>query len=199
MSVEQIEETFNKRKSIKLKERLLAMEEEVQHPDIDTYDEVALSVKVELLDKLYSDFEVVHDRLERENYHEMESNLPTEVSAIYMTIKSTLTRKIMAFRSKPIHQNPTLLRQSTMNEPQPSFLLPIQKTSLPIIQIPTFNGIYSDWPDFFSMFETVIDNDDDLSKIEKFQHLKTCLAGPALDSIHSLEISELTTIKLLKF
>ncbi|XP_065361855.1 uncharacterized protein LOC135955432 [Calliphora vicina] len=189
MSVEQIEESFNKRKSIKLKQRLLVMQEEVQHPDIDKYDEVALSVKVELLDKLYSDFEVVHDRLERENYEEMESTLPAEVSAIYTTIKTTLTRKIMTLRSNPNNQNPPLLRQSTINESLPSFLLPVQKTRLPIIQIPTFNGIYTDWPDFFSMFETVIGNDDDLSKIEKFQHLKTCLGGSALDSIRSLEIS----------
>ncbi|XP_075149271.1 uncharacterized protein LOC142223281 [Haematobia irritans] len=64
---------------------------------------------------------------------------------------------------------------STFNETHPSFLLPTQKPRLPILQIPKFAGDYTEWPDFYSMFRTVIGEDNDLTKIEKFQHLCSCL------------------------
>ncbi|XP_075155492.1 uncharacterized protein LOC142228850 [Haematobia irritans] len=40
------------------------------------------------------------------------------------------------------------------------------------------------------MFSTVVHSDDELTKIEKFQHLRSSLSGPALDSIRSLEICD---------
>lgn len=189
MSIETSRDTFNKRKATKLKERLLSIQHDVQNCDIDSLDEAALSVKQELLEKVFADFEIVHDRLEREDATEMDSALPAEVSDIYASTKTIITRTILSIRSKASQQQ-ILVRQSTVNESQPSFLLPVQKTRLPIIQIPTFSGVYTEWPDFFSMFETVVGADEDLTKIEKFQHLKTCLAGAALDAIRSLEISE---------
>ncbi|XP_033149032.1 uncharacterized protein LOC117134682 [Drosophila busckii] len=39
------------------------------------------------------------------------------------------------------------------------------------------------------MFTSIIDKDCGLSDVEKFQHLRSCLKGPALDTVSSLEIS----------
>ncbi|XP_017469715.1 PREDICTED: uncharacterized protein LOC108361583 isoform X2 [Rhagoletis zephyria] len=41
------------------------------------------------------------------------------------------------------------------------------------------------------MFTTIIDKDPDLTDVEKMQHLRTSLKGAALDTIRSLEISDL--------
>lgn len=86
----------------------------------------------------------MHDRLKREDFTEIESNLPSEFSTIYTSIKTLLTRKIMALRSRNNYQNPSLGRQSTINDPQPSLLLSVQKSRLPIIKIPTVSGIYTE-------------------------------------------------------
>ncbi|XP_041451530.1 uncharacterized protein LOC121405044 [Drosophila obscura] len=39
------------------------------------------------------------------------------------------------------------------------------------------------------MFSFIIDKDTDLSNVEKLQHLRSCLKGPALDTISSLELT----------
>lgn len=188
--VNENKESFYKRKTKLLKQRLDDLERDLQNGDMESLDEAALSVKLDLLEKLFADFEIAHDHLEHEDLAEMESALPSEVCTIYTSVKTILKRRLMSIGSKGNLQNPQLVRQSTISDLQSSFIMAPQKTRLPFIKIPTFNGVYTEWPDFFSMFQTVVDNDDELSKIEKFQHLKTCLSGPALDSVHSMEISD---------
>lgn len=57
------------------------------------------------------------------------------------------------------------------------------------LRLPTFSGGYTEYTDFFSLFSTVIDKDPDLTHVEKLQHLRSYLKGPALDAIRSLEMS----------
>nr|XP_041630286.1 uncharacterized protein LOC121501854 [Drosophila kikkawai] len=65
-----------------------------------------------------------------------------------------------------------------------------RKSRLPELKLPTFSGGYTDYADFISMFLTIIDRNSDLTPIEKLQHLKSCLKGPALDAVRSLEITD---------
>jgi len=37
------------------------------------------------------------------------------------------------------------------------------------------------------MFNTVVGTNEDITKVKKFQHLRSCLDGTALDAIRSLE------------
>ncbi|XP_059222424.1 uncharacterized protein LOC131996699 [Stomoxys calcitrans] len=78
-----------------------------------------------------------------------------------------------------------MVRQFSLDETTPQ-----RKIRLPELKIPQFNGSYTDWPGFIAMFTTVIDNDVDLSKIEKFQHLRVSVTGAALDTISSLDPTE---------
>lgn len=83
----------------------------------------------------------------------------------------------------------------------PSIIVTQPKQRLPVLQIPKFSGNYSEWPDFFSVFNTVVHQDVDLTRIAKFQHLRSSLRDAALDTIRSLEISEINyekAIDLLK-
>uniref|UniRef100_A0A1I8PSD1 DUF1758 domain-containing protein n=1 Tax=Stomoxys calcitrans TaxID=35570 RepID=A0A1I8PSD1_STOCA len=77
----------------------------------------------------------------------------------------------------------------------------MRKTRLPEIQLPKFSGGYADWPNFFSLFTTVVDSSTDLSVLEKFHHLRSSLTGIALDTVSSLELTEKNyaeAVKLLK-
>ncbi|XP_064556840.1 uncharacterized protein LOC135441241, partial [Drosophila montana] len=58
---------------------------------------------------------------------------------------------------------------------------------LPELKLPMLSGGYTEYSDFIAMFESVVDKDTELSNIEKLQHLRSCLSGPALDSVRSLE------------
>ena len=115
MSLED-KELFYKRKTILLKQRLEDLEHDLKSTDIESLDEAALHVKLELLEKIYSNFENAHDRLEHEDISEMESTLPDEVSSIYISAKTILKRKIMVLGSKRNLQNPQLVRQSLKDQ-----------------------------------------------------------------------------------
>lgn len=185
-------ETYHKRKSALLKQRLQNIYQGLDIED-PTLDEAALTVKLDMLEKTFRSFEAAHEALEQENLDEMDSSVPVEAATLYANAKTLLTRKLT------MHQQTrnSMVRQSTFDETQPSIVIQPQRTRLPIINIPTFGGSYTEWPDFFSMFKTVIDNDEELTKIEKFQYLRSNLCGPALDSIHSLELSDINYDKAI--
>lgn len=185
-------EKFHKRKSTLLKQRLEDLERELNIAD-STLDEASLMVKLDMLEKTYRSFEAVHEALEQENIEEMDSPVPVEAAKLYASAKTILTRKLMSYQTK----HNSLVSQSTFDETQRSIVIQPQRTRLPIIKIPVFGGSYTEWPDFFSMFRTVVDGDEELTKIEKFQYLRSNLSGPALDSIHSLEINEINYDKAI--
>lgn len=60
---------------------------------------------------------------------------------------------------------------------------------LPKMKLPQFNGEYTGWLDFYNTFKTLIHEDENLSDIEKFQYLKSCLGEGPLNVIKALEIT----------
>lgn len=61
--------------------------------------------------------------------------------------------------------------------------------STPKIEIPTFFGNYVQWPTFLDLFQEAIHNNNNLSKSQKMQHLKSKLRGEAEKLIQHLHIS----------
>lgn len=49
---------------------------------------------------------------------------------------------------------------------------------------------YTEHTDFMSMFSTVIHKNLILADMEKLQHLKSCLGGPALDAVGASEVTD---------
>ncbi|XP_059223720.1 uncharacterized protein LOC131997196 [Stomoxys calcitrans] len=116
---------------------------------------------------------------------EMESEERMKFAALYLDVKAKLTRQMNSIRR--LESNP---RSSST-----------RKTRLPEIQLPKFGGAYADWPNFFSLFSTIVDSRTDLSDLEKFHHLRSSLTSAALDTISSLELNEtnyMEVVKLLK-
>ena len=62
--------------------------------------------------------------------------------------------------------------------------------NLPDIEIPKFSGDYLEWPNFRDLFESAIDKNVRLPKVQKLYHLKTKLTGEALQIIKHITNSE---------
>ncbi|KAK6009521.1 hypothetical protein OSTOST_25542, partial [Ostertagia ostertagi] len=58
----------------------------------------------------------------------------------------------------------------------------------PLLEVPTFAGNYMEFNTFWSVFESLIHSDDDLSDQEKFLFLKQALKGKAATSISSVPV-----------
>lgn len=60
---------------------------------------------------------------------------------------------------------------------------------LPRIELPKFDGSYEQWFPFYNMFSSLIHCNLDLSEIQKFHYLKSCLQEDAKTALDSLELS----------
>ncbi len=76
-----------------------------------------------------------------------------------------------------------------------------QIVKLPRLNVPTFQGDYCEWLNFWNSFEVAIHNNDSLSNVEKFTYLKTYLKGTALSAVSGFALTNEnyeSSIKLLK-
>ncbi|GFV20125.1 uncharacterized protein TNCV_4194231 [Trichonephila clavipes] len=62
--------------------------------------------------------------------------------------------------------------------------------NLPKLHINKYSGNYSEWLDFYNLFESSIHNNNILSKVDKFNYLKSYLCGNALACINGFPISD---------
>lgn len=60
---------------------------------------------------------------------------------------------------------------------------------LPKLQPPKFSGNYYDWVDFKNEFKSMIIDCNDVTDVDRFRFLKSCLTGNALQSISKMEAS----------
>lgn len=164
------------------------------------YDDAELSVRLEFVESLNSSFDKAQTILEELDSSVMEGNNRYNFVAIYLEVKAKLTRRLNSIRNTEPNQRFSTFRQFSVDETHLSSCLPHRRSRLPELKIPPFSGSYLDWPDFFAMFTTVVEKDD-ITKLEKFQHLRACLEGAALSTISSLEPSDANydkAIELLK-
>jgi hypothetical protein len=57
------------------------------------------------------------------------------------------------------------------------------------VKLPPFSGQYTEWTAFHDTFSSLIENNDQLSGVQKFHYLKSFLKGEAGKVIESLTIS----------
>ncbi|XP_017466939.1 PREDICTED: uncharacterized protein LOC108359537 [Rhagoletis zephyria] len=60
-------------------------------------------------------------------------------------------------------------------------------SKLPQPKLPSFNGKYSEYR--ITSFKQIIDREFNLSNIEKLNHLRNCLQGPALETIDAFQVT----------
>ena len=86
-------------------------------------------------------------------------------------------------------------RLSTISTPIFSGVSPpaIARTTtikLPAIQLPTFDGTIENWNSFYHIFHVTIDQNNELTAVEKLYYLRSLLTGRAAKSIDSLGSTE---------
>ena len=101
----------------------------------------------------------------------------------YLQIKVAFRQTQHAFRSikaaMPVTPTPTAKPSTT-----------IQNAKLPKLEIPSFNGDYLDWTSFKDSFEAAIHNNATVTKVQKFNYLKSLLKGEAARHIADFALTE---------
>ena len=94
--------------------------------------------------------------------------------------------------------------ESAMTQNQQSGTLPSstkQKARLPKLTLRNFSGDAMSWQSFWDSFEAAVHNNEDVSKVDKFNYLKSLLDGPAASTIAGFTLTAEnyeTAVKVLK-
>jgi len=62
--------------------------------------------------------------------------------------------------------------------------------NLPKVRIPTFTGDWKDWKTFIDLFMCTFGDNENITAVQKFQNLKSCLSGEPLSLLNHLTVSE---------
>ncbi|XP_068987466.1 uncharacterized protein [Bombus flavifrons] len=62
--------------------------------------------------------------------------------------------------------------------------------TLPEVRLPQFDGALENWTYFYDTFSSTVDRNENLTNVQKFQHLRSSITGRAARSIQSLELTE---------
>ncbi|KAK9503972.1 hypothetical protein O3M35_010422 [Rhynocoris fuscipes] len=84
----------------------------------------------------------------------------------------------------------TLKKQEPMVPPQQVPQPPNPRSStLPRIHIPIFDGKIEQWPEWYSLFNSLVHLDESLDNVKRFQYLKSVLKGDALATISGFQLT----------
>lgn len=152
------------------------------------FDEAELSVRLDYVESVNNTFDRSQSFLEQSNSTETVERM--NFVTLYLDVKAKLTRQISSSRMLGSHPCSSTIRQFSVEHPTSGSVSLLRHTRVPEIQLPKFSGLYSDWPNFFALFSTVIHDNNDLSSLEKLYYLRASLEEAALDTISALELKE---------
>lgn len=125
--------------------------------------------------EIQADIELICDS--KEQYAER-----VEFEDRFFDITSKATQMIDAFDQKSRNVMQQVQQQQTLTQPQ--------AVTLPPVTIREFCGNYEKWTSFRDAYVSLIHNNTNLARIQKFFYLKSVLKDDALKIIESLEVSD---------
>ncbi|XP_071056032.1 uncharacterized protein [Onthophagus taurus] len=138
---------------------------------ISEEDKCIFSARADRVDTVYDQFQDIHNQIMgfiSDGDFPQHDEVRKEVDKAYFTIKSILIKNKSSPAPIPIPQSCPKLNK---------------------IIIPVFDGNYKNWPTFFDLFNTMINDNDSLSAVAKYQYLLTSLSGEALNLIKGLPVT----------
>ena len=179
---------FYKKKSGSLFKQICNMRDGLSLQNLSAMDESELLLRLESADRIYATFDKFQTLLEELDLSEMDSSVREDCDAVFISLKAVITKALHCSKST---EDPQASQSRVgLDATMPTFVYAQQrKHQLPVLQIPKFGGVYTEWPNFISMFNTIVGDDEELTNVEKFQHLRSSLKETALDTISSLEIN----------
>lgn len=158
-------------------------------------------VQLELLERCYNEFKTLDENLQDFDLSFSEID---EFERRYAKIRAKLL-SIVNIKSPAITKLQSTLNDTMerLSQQQNDFFLSFQNQSinngsrsevnqdlkLPRINIPTFNGNYSDFPSFRDIYESSIHNNTKLSDVHKLQLLKSFLTDKAANLVKNMNIT----------
>lgn len=146
-----------------------------------------LSGRINLLNQYFDKFAANHydmiaiatkDDLKQEYFA---NDTYVEVERLFTEALGTLTDQLTAF---------TPVKTTTEKPSQP----PAAQTVITRISIPTnipkFSGSILEWPSFKDLFSSVVINNDELTNVQKLQHLKLNISGEAAELLRDVLITD---------
>ncbi|XP_055590277.1 uncharacterized protein LOC129742403 [Uranotaenia lowii] len=162
-----------------------------------------IGVRIERLDDAFKQFQLVRAEIElqtdqvtgvddpdeelslinaraEENY-----TIATEKEDDFCNMKGELLHlQLLARRSENSENHPAT---STQNPIESSASL--ARVKLPEIRLPSFDGQINLWITFRDSFDSLINSNHQLTKMDKFTYLRSALTGEALQEVSSIELS----------
>lgn len=112
-----------------------------------------------------------------------------KLNEMIICLDSADNEDVASYESKYFVMLSTL--QSELNRRVTQEITPAQRQiKLPVIEIPTFTGRYSDYTSFRELFKSVIESDASLDRVQKLHYLKSFLKGEPLELVKNLPLIE---------
>ncbi|XP_017475849.1 PREDICTED: uncharacterized protein LOC108366080 [Rhagoletis zephyria] len=141
-----------------------------------------LKIKLVLVERHNNALEELQTQLEKLDESQLEEDHRAAFEQSYIQAKAALTDRMATLQAMESPQQ--FSSTHIFNERKQA-----GRIYLPKLQLTRFSGEQRDWLDFYNVFSTLVHNNKDLSDVEKFQYLRSCLADKASRLIQSLEVT----------
>ncbi|XP_076394279.1 uncharacterized protein LOC143265522 [Megachile rotundata] len=151
-----------------------------------------LQKRLEKISPLYEKFDTLQSQIEslvEEPSTIQEHAERDSFENLFFQLTAAAEDVISQSRSQQVLANPEI--STRLMTPAFSNASTENRIKLPTIELPTFDGSYSNWVKFRDTFESLIHNNMNLSNIEKFHYLNASVKGSAARTIEALGISEI--------
>ena len=145
-------------------------------------------MRLERVTSLFHTFEELNDDLEILDPQNNSIEEINEIQTNFYTLASKITDHLK------IHDSDSSVSNSIANSILSNDANVLQKSTdngtfknvvkLPPLELPKFNGHYENWVTFEDSFKSMIHDNPDLSKVQKFHYLKSALEGAAEEKIN---------------
>ncbi|XP_049866891.1 uncharacterized protein LOC126367429 [Pectinophora gossypiella] len=150
-----------------------------------------IEARYEILETYWKDFQTRHSTLlsikasERKEFEYFSKHCYDTCMEIYLDMKTRMKEKLMELDG--VKNRPASIIESS---DQSQCKQPVVSTKLPAVQLPTFSGDYKSWLSFRDLYESLVHNNPNISKVNKCQYLKTSLQGEAENLVKQIQVSE---------
>ncbi|XP_075157941.1 uncharacterized protein LOC142231207 [Haematobia irritans] len=162
--------------------RLVKLLSNLNTQTFDDLSQAEIEVKLEFLESKINLFEQLQSDLEYMDETQFNETHRDDMESSYCSVKAKLVNVLSSRKSfaAPLHS--TMITQHDHSSRV--------SVNLPKLQLSKFGGQYKQWLDFYNMFSVLVDQNESLSNVEKFQYLRSCLEDDAAQLVHSLEVTD---------
>lgn len=149
-------------------------------------DKTQLRLRKEKIEMLWEEFDNVQSQIETKDASEEQLANRDTFTEMYFDLMSKAEDRLITKcnTTNELEENITTGSSSKITH-RSNYI------KLKPLEIPIFNGAFEDWSAFKDIFKSLVHENEELTKVEKFHHLKMSLSDEALKIIKNLETSEI--------